>query len=160
MKSSKIIGLGVVCFVIVFAIAVIVVYSLSDVIESQQERNYNRFVSNVDGLTNTFRPLVEECAQKEIELQDRECIKVVTSEYQIQFGTLIKLFGYESHIKELYKFWYADLQFWYDSKKAQLLYFEDQGRLELEIKRFSEIREKAIKERLRSELASQVESGQ
>lgn len=160
MKSLKFIGLGVLCFVVVFAIVIIVTSSLSDIIENQQERNYNRFVSNVEGLTNTFRQPVEDCAQKEIDLQDKKCIEMVTSEYQIQFGTLIKLFGYESHIEDLYKFWHADLQFWHDSKKIQLQYSENQNLLEIELKKISEIREKAIHERLNPEFAYKVESEQ
>ena len=38
-------------------------------------------------------------------------------EYRIQIGSLIKLFEYESHMQELYQYWQADLQFWYDTKK-------------------------------------------
>lgn len=102
MKSFKIISLGAICFVIVFVIAILVASSLSGVIGDQQERNYSRFVQNVDGLTNTFRGPTEECAVKEFEQKDHNCIVAVDEEYRAQFSSLIKLFGYNSHIQELY----------------------------------------------------------
>jgi len=55
------------------------------VIVSQSERNYSRFVQNMDGLTNTFRMSIEDCAIKEMEQQDVECIKMVEDEYRNQF---------------------------------------------------------------------------
>ena len=160
MKHAKIIGLGAVCFVIVLGIAMLVASSLGDILENQQERNYNRFVSNVDGLTNTFRHQVEECAQKQVESNDDDCIKSVIAEYQVQFGTLIKLFGYEVYLEKLYRYWQADLQYWYDLKKIELQYSDNPKLLESEIKRISEIREKSVNARLQPELATRVESGQ
>ena len=158
MKTSKIIGIGTVCFVAAFAIAVIVTNSLGEVIENQQERNYQRFVSNMDGLTNTFREPIEGCVQKEMQFQDNVCVKGVIEEYQIQFGTLIKLFGYESNIEELYKYWLADLEFWYDSKKIEQQYFDQPDLLNSELERLSNINEEAVKARTDSEFAFRVES--
>ena len=158
MISFKIISLGAICFVIVFAIAILVASSLSGVIGDQQERNYSRFVQNVDGLTNTFRVPVEECAVKEFEQNDHNCIVVVDEEYRVQFGSLIKLFGYESHIQELYLYWQADLQFWYDSKKAELEYFENPNQLDIELKKISDVREKSVIARMQSDFATSVES--
>ncbi|MDH3676939.1 MAG: hypothetical protein OEQ12_01400, partial [Nitrosopumilus sp.] len=86
MKSFKIIALGSVCFIVVFIVAVLLAISLGDIIGDQNERNYSRFVQNVDALTNTFREPVEECAKKTIEGQDNDCIIAVDEEYRIQFG--------------------------------------------------------------------------
>ena len=138
MKTSKIIGIGAVCFIAVFAIAIILTNSLSGLIENQQERNYQRFVTNVDGLTNTFRQPIEQCAQEETSLQEK-CISTVLAEFQIQFGTLIKLFGYEPHIEELYYLWKADLDFWFDSKNVELQYSDNPQLVQSELEKLVEI---------------------
>lgn len=158
MKSFKIISLGAVCFVVVFVIAILVVSSLGGVIGDQQERNHNRFVQNVDGLTNTFREPIENCAIMAVEQNDNDCIMAVDEEYRVQFGSLIKLFGYESHIQELYIYWQADLQYWYDSKKAKLEHSEDPDLLEEELKRISKTRESSVIARTQPDFASKVES--
>jgi hypothetical protein len=154
----KIIALGGFCFVVVFGVAVLVATYLGDVIGDQSERNYDRFVQNVEGLTNTFRPSVEECAIKAVKEQDEECMILVDEEYRIQFGSLIKLFGYEEHIQELYQYWQADLQYWYDVKKIELENVEIPDVAESEIKRISEIRDQAVQARLQPEFAILVDS--
>ncbi|NIM25265.1 MAG: hypothetical protein GTN35_02015 [Nitrososphaeria archaeon] len=159
MKTSKIIGIGAACFVVVITIAIITTNSLGGLIENQQERNYQRFVSNVDGLTNTFRQSVEACAELD-QIQQKQCMEEVIEEFQIQFGTLIKLFGYEPHIEELYYLWKADLDFWFDSTKVQLQYSNNPEFIQSEIQRLSDIRQKAIDSRLKPSFAQQVESGQ
>lgn len=153
----KIIALGSFCFVVIFAIAVIVGNSVGVFIDDQSQRNYNRFVQNVDALTNTFRAPIEECAVKAIEQQDEECIKKIDEEYRIQFGSLIKLFGYDEYVQELYPYWKVDLQFWYDSKKIELENLLTPEIAELKIKQKSEIREQTVQDRLQFEFASQVE---
>ena len=158
MKTRKIIGIGAACFV-VLTIAIIITNSLGGVIENQQERNYQRFVTNVDGLTNTFRQPVEVCAQEIDKIQQKQCLEGVIEEFQIQFGTLIKLFGYEPHIEELYYLWKADLDFWFDSKNVELQYSDDTEFMQSEIQRLSEIRQKAIDSRLEPSFAQRVESG-
>jgi hypothetical protein len=157
MKPTKIIVL-VVCIAVALGIAMIVTVSLGEVLENQQERNYNRFVTNVDGLTNTFRQPVEECVQQ-TEFTENDCIKKTVKEYQIQFGTLIKLFGYEQHIEELYKYWEADLRYWYEMKK--LKDFEQNSELSSQgIQSLEEYRQKNINARLDSGFAQKIESGQ
>ena len=158
MKSFDIGIVGGLCSLGVFIAVLIVINSFDVVIGGQDERNYNRFVQNVDGLTNTFRQQVEECAQKAVEIRNNDCIKSVDEEYRTQFGSLIKLFGYESHIQEIYQYWQADLEFWYEAKKIQLEYSQNPEVIELEIKRLSDIRDKAVQARLLAEFASQVES--
>lgn len=160
MKTSKIIGIGAACFVVVITIAIITTNSLGGLIENQQERNYQRFVTNVDGLTNTFRQPVEDCAQKIDKIQQKQCMEGVIEEYQMQFGTLIKLFGYESDIEELYYLWKADLDFWFDSKNVELQYPDDTQFVQSEMQRMSDIRQKAIDSRTEPELAKNVESRQ
>ena len=120
MKPFKIIAIGVVCSVAVVIGVLVIFNTLDKLLDDQQERNYNRFVQNVDGLTNTFRQPVVDCAQKAVELEDYDCIVAGDEEYRIHFGSLIKLFGYEPYIQELYQYWQADLQYWYESKKIQL----------------------------------------
>ncbi len=142
---------------VVFVIAILVVNSLEGVIGNQQERNYARFVQNVDGLTNTFRGSVEECAIIDLENQNKECLTQVDQEYRIQFGSLIKLFGYESYLQELYQYWQADLQYWYDAKKIHAEY-SDEDLVKSELEEISKIRQKAQYERLSPEFAKIVES--
>lgn len=154
----KIIALGGICFVVVFGVAVLVATYLGGVIEDQNERNYDRFVQNVNGLTNTFRAPVEECAIKAVIEQDEECMILVDEEYRMQFGSLIKLFGYEEYIQELYQYWQADLQYWYDVKKIELEDVEISDVAESEIKRISEIRDQAVQARLQPEFATLVDS--
>ena len=89
MKTSKIIGIGAICFV-VFAITIIATNSLGGMIESQQERNYQRFVTNVDGLTKTFRQPIEQCAQEEPSLQD-QCKSSVMEEFQILVSIIVQI---------------------------------------------------------------------
>ena len=84
--------------------------------------------------------------------------RLFSTKYRTQFGSLIKLFGYESHIQEIYQYWQADLEFWYEAKKIQLEYSQNPEVIELEIKRLSDIRDKAVQARLQAEFASQVES--
>ena len=158
MNSFKIGIVGGLCSLGVFIAVLIVINSFDVIIGGQDERNYNRFVQNVDGLTNTFRQQTEDCAQKAVEIRNHDCIKEVDEEYRIQFGSLIKLFGYESHIQELYQYWQADLEFWYETKKTQLEYSQNPDVMELEIKRLSDIRDKSVQARLQAEFASQVES--
>ena len=160
MKTTKIIGIGAACFVAVFAIAIIVTNPLGVVIENQQERNYQRFVTNLDGLTNTFRQPVEDCAQKIDKIQQKQCLEGVIEEFQIQFGTLIKLFGYEPHIEELYYLWKADLDFWFDSKNVELQYANNPQLKQSELEKLSKIRNDAVDSRLQPSFAQQVESGQ
>ena len=151
---------GAICAVVVFAGVLILINSFDLIVEGQDQRNYNRFVQNVDGLTITFRQQVEECAQKKITLKDDECLKEVEEEYRVQFGSLIKLFGYQSSIQELYQYWQADLQYWYDAKKIQLEYAHNPEIIESEINRLSEIRENAVQARLQAEFAQKVESNE
>ena len=158
MKKSKIIAIGVACIVIVFGVAILVTSLLEDVLAGQQERNYNRFVSNVEGLTNTYRQPIEQCAQAEPSLQDR-CVSGVISEFQIQFGTLIKLFGYESHIEDLYRYWKADLDFWYKLKQLEIQYSDDPELLSSEIEKITKARQELVNARLNPEFATSVESG-
>lgn len=119
---------------------------LGDVLGKQGERNYQRFVQNVDGLTETFHQPVEDCATKELENNDIECIKKLEDEYRVQFGSLIKLFGYESHIQELYQYWQADLRFWYEVKKIEIQNQGSESKL-IEINKIEEIRNNAVKAR-------------
>lgn len=129
---------------------------LGELIDSQRERNYNRFVQNADGLTNTFREQIEECSFKE-DPNDNECFMKADKEYRIQFGSLIKLFGYESHMQELYQYWQADLQFWYDAKKIEKIY-SNSDLLDSELEKIFEIRQKAVQERLNPKFVQVVES--
>ncbi len=114
-------------------------------------------MQNVDGLTNTFRGSVEECAIIDLENQNKECLTQVDQEYRIQFGSLIKLFGYESYLQELYQYWQADLQYWYDAKKIHAEY-SDEDLVKSELEEISKIRQKAQYERLSPEFAKIVES--
>ena len=157
LKKYKIISLGVICFVVVVLMFILVANSLGELIDSQKERNYSRFVQNADGLTNTFRRQVEECSEMAIVQNDNECFTRVDNEYRIQFGSLIKLFGYESHIQELYEYWQADLQFWYDAKKIKTNY-SNPDFIESELEKISEIRQKAVQERLNPKFVQSVDS--
>ena len=159
MKKSKIIAVGCLGFVVVFVIVVILTNPLEGVIVNQEERNYERFVTNADGVTNTFRQPVEDCAQKNDQRQEEKCMDDVIGEYQIQFGSLIKLFGYESSTEQLYQYWKADLDFWFDSKKAELQYLESPELLQQELQRLSDIRDQSVQERLQLDFAQKVESG-
>lgn len=159
MKYKKIIGLGAICFVIVFAIAILITISLEDIIGDQQERNYKRFVTNVDGLTNTFRQPVEECVAN-MEFENNVCIKETIAEYQIQFSTLIKLFGYENYIDELYQYWEADLRYWHEVKKLETELAENPELQNQEIQRLEKIRQDNINARLDASFAEKIESGQ
>jgi len=134
------------CIVIVFLITFVISHFLGDVLGKQGERNYQRFVQNVDGLTETFHQPVEDCATKELENNDIECIKKLEDEYRVQFGSLIKLFGYESHIQELYQYWQADLRFWYEVKKIEIQNQGSESKL-IEINKIEEIRNNAVKAR-------------
>jgi len=154
----KIIVIGGFCFVVVFALAIAVATYLGEIIGDQRERNYYRFVQNADGLTNTFREPVEDCAIKKVKQQDEGCIKKIDEEYRIQFGSLIKLFGYEAHIKELYPYWKIDLQYWYEAKKIELKNLETLEVVELKIKQISDIRNQAVNDRLQPKFVAQVES--
>ena len=106
MKPIKFALIISACIVIVFSTTFIISHFLGDLLGQQRERNYQRFVQNVDGLTETFHQPVEDCATKDLENKDKECIKKLEDEYKVQFSSLIKLFGYESHIQELYQYWY------------------------------------------------------
>ena len=130
---------------------------LGELIDSQKERNYDRFVQNADGLTNTFRGQVEECFEIAVAQNNNECFTRVDKEYRIQFGSLIKLFGYESHMQELYEYWQADLQFWYDAKKIKTNY-SNPDFIESELEKISEIRQKAVQERLNPKFVQIEES--
>lgn len=154
----KIIAIGGFCFVVVFALAIVVATYLGEVIGDQRERNYHRFIQNADGLTNTFRVPVEDCAIKKVKQQDEDCIKNVDEEYRIQFGSLIKIFGYEAHIQELYLYWKVDLQYWYDVKKIELKNLETPEVVELKIKQISDIRNQAVHDRLQPKFVGQIES--
>lgn len=147
--------MGVICFVVVLVFTV-VANPLGELIDTQKERNYKRFVQNADGLTNTFRGQVEECS-KIVTKNDNECFTSVDKEYRSQFGSLIKLFGYESHMQELYQYWQADLQFWYDAKKIKTNY-SNPDFIEAELEKISEIRQKAVQERLSPKFVQIVDS--
>ena len=157
MKFTKGVLIGIICLVTVILVVTFVTSFFEGAIVSQSERNYSRFVQNVDGLTNTFRISVEDCAIKEIEIQDRECIKMVEDDYRNQFFSLVKLFGYELYFEELYGYWQADLRYWYDLKKIQIQNIGTEIR-EDEIKKISEIRTKAVKEKFQPIFLKQLES--
>ena len=120
---------------------------LGDLLGQQGERNYQRFVQNVDGLTETFHQQVEDCATKEVESNNKECIKKLEEGYRVQFSSLIKLFGYESHIQELYRYWQADLRFWYETKKIEIQNQESEYK-SIEINKITEIRNNAVEARI------------
>lgn len=155
LKKYKKISLGVICFVVVVLVLLVVANPLGELIDSQKKRNYDRFVQNADGLTNTFREQVEGCSKIETK-NDNECFTSVDKEYRIQFGSLIKLFGYESHMQELYQYWQADLQFWYDAKKIKENY-SNQDFVEAELEKISEIRQKALQERLSPKFVQSID---
>ena len=142
---------------VAFAIAILVENSLEGIIENQRERNYARFVKNVDGLTNTFRGPVEECAIISVEKDDDECLNRVFEEYRNQFGSLIKLFGYESHMLELYQYWQFDLEYWYNAKKIQMQY-TDTELIQSKLEEILRIQQKAKQERLDPDFANFIES--
>lgn len=100
----------------------------------------------MNGLTETFHQQVEECAIREVEKQDKDCVNKLEEEYRNQFGSLIKLFGYESHVQELYQYWQADLKFWYEAKKIKIQNNENES--ENELSKILEVRNKAVKARL------------
>ena len=159
MKSINFRIIGVIVAVAVFVGVLILVNSFDLIIEGQYERNYNRFVQNADGLTKTFRSQVEECVDEQIDLKEN-CMKKINEEFAVQFGSIVKLFGYDEFIQELYQLWQADLQYWHDSKKVQLQFSNRPEILELELDRISKIRKDSVQTRLQPEFASKIESNE